>query len=217
MSTPGQPLLWLQPPEGLVPLPLHDDPEQQERVVRSLTELLSHITQQPPEELGGAMTAVADWVRQLQVRMLGSFPAHTPDGPAVATLVVAMPPMPLGDQEPTGEFRSMLASGLQELVKRRVPDVDCRVVELPCGPAAALVQLGEYRLPPEKTGRAEATVVPVHRAQFLVPAPTGSHLVLLEVSTGSEQGWPAAAEEAVRVAHSITFRKPAVTPGQPVS
>jgi len=28
MSVPGQPLLWLQPPEGLVPLPLHDDPEQ---------------------------------------------------------------------------------------------------------------------------------------------------------------------------------------------
>jgi hypothetical protein len=163
------------------------------------------------------MATVADWMRQLQVRMLGSFPVQTPDGPAVAALVVAMPPMPLGDQEPTEEFRSMLASGLQELVKRRVPDGDCRVVELPCGPAAALVQLGEYRLPPEKTGGAEVSVIPVHRAQFLVPAPTGTHLVLLEVSTGSEQGWPATAEEAVRVARSITFREPTVARDHPVS
>jgi hypothetical protein len=99
MSTPhgGQPLLWLRPPEGLVPLPLHDDPQQQERVIRGVAELLGHITQQPPADLGGAMTTVADWVRQLQVRMLGSFPVQTSDGPAVATLVVAMPPMPLGD------------------------------------------------------------------------------------------------------------------------
>jgi hypothetical protein len=38
-----------------------------------------------------------------------------------------------------------------------------------------------------------------------------------KVSTGSERGWPATAEEAVRVARSITFRESTVTRDHPVS
>jgi hypothetical protein len=95
---------------------------------------------------------------------------------------------------------------LHELVRRRFPAAESRVVQLPCGPAVAAVFFGEFRIPPERSGRDAEVVVPVHRAQFLIPAPTGRHLVVLEVNTGSEQAWPAVAEQAVASARSIRFQ-----------
>ena len=76
---------------------------------------------------------------------------------------------------------------------------------MPAGPAVVGVVLGEFRFPPERTGSDVDVVVPTYRVQFLIPLPTGQHLLALDVSTTSADGWPTIARHAVAAAGSVRF------------
>ena len=200
------PSLRLRPPAGFIPLPLDPDQDRRRLSARELAERVAGATGPSVDELTKAVLAVGERVDALNVRLLGGFAVATSGDPATAAMVLAVQELRAPKPELIAEDRSYATSALCELVQRRSPDAESRVVELPCGPAVAAVFFGEFRIPPDRTGRDAEMIVPVHRAQFLIPAPTGRHLVVLEVNTGSEQAWPAVAEQAVATARSIRFQ-----------
>lgn len=200
------PSLRLRPPAGFVALPLDVDPERRRLGARELAERVAAVTGRSVDELTEAVLAVGERVGAANVRLLGSFAVATSADPATAAMVLAVQELRAPRPALIAEDRSYATSALHELVQRRSPDAESRVIQLPCGPAVAAVFFGELRIPPDRSGRDAEMVVPVHRAQFLIPAPTGRHLVVLEVNTGSEQGWPALAEQAVAAARSIRFQ-----------
>lgn len=199
--------LRLRPPAGFVPLPLDADPERRRLGARELAERVAGATDPSVDELTEAVLAVGERVGAVNVRLLGSFAVATSGDPATAAMVLAVQELHAPTPELIAEDRSYATSTLHELVQRRSPDAESRVVELPCGPAVVALFFGEFRIPPERNGRDTEMVVPVHRAQFLIPAPTGRHLVVLEVNTGSEPAWPGVAEQAVATARSIRFQR----------
>lgn len=200
------PSLRLRPPAGFVPLPLDPEPDRRRLGARELAERVHRAVGLSVDELTEATLAVGERVGAVNVRLLGSFAVAISGGPATAAMVLAVQELRAPKPELVAEGRSYATSALHELVQRRSPDAESRVVELPCGPAVAAVFFGEFRIPPDRSGRDAEMVVPVHRAQFLIPAPTGRHLVVLEVNTGSERAWPAVAEQAVATARSIRFQ-----------
>lgn len=204
------PALRLRPPAGFVPLPLDADPDRRRHSARELAERMSGTADLSVNELTDAILAVGERVGGLNVRLLGSFAVISSGDPATAAMVLAVQELRATDPAPSAESRSYATRALHELVQRRSPAAQSRVIQLPCGPAVAAVFFGEFRISPDRSGRDTEMVVPVHRAQFLIPAPTDRHLVVLEVNTGSEQAWPAVAEQAVATARSIRF--PDVSP-----
>ena len=200
------PSLRVRPPAGFVPLPLDPDPDRRRLGARELAERAPGAAGLSVDELTEAVLAVGERVGALNVRMLGSFAVATSGDAATAAMVLAVQGLRAPKPGLLAEDRSYATSALHELVQRRSPDTESRVVQLPCGPAVAAVFFGEFHIPPDWSVRDTETVVPVHRAQFLIPAPTGRHLVVLEVNTGSEQAWPAVAEQAVTTARSIRFQ-----------
>lgn len=151
------------------------------------------------------VTAVLDLLAALNVQLVGKFAVATADGPVVATLVLAVHPLPVEDPGSAAADLPGLAGAIREIVRRRHPFAQTRVVALPAGPAMVGVWSGELRLPHERTDTEEDVVVPTHRAQFLIPLPTAEHLIALDVSTVSAQGWPAVARQAVAIAGSVRF------------
>lgn len=204
------PSLRLRPPAGFVPLPLDPDPDRRRLGARELSERVPGAAGLSVDEFAEAVLAVGErvggWVGVLNVRLLGSFAVAPSGNPVAAAMVLTVQELHAPSPELIAGGRSYATSALHELVRRRSPSAESRVVELPCGPAVAAVFLGEFRIPPDRSGLATETVLPVHRAQFLIPAPTGRHLVILEVNTGSEQAWPAVAEQAVATARGIRFQ-----------
>ncbi|MGH4021397.1 MAG: hypothetical protein ACRDT0_19640 [Pseudonocardiaceae bacterium] len=145
-----------------------------------------------------------DMLGTLNVQLTGKFAVPTSEGPVTATVVLAVHPLQVNDRRAAAEDLTGLASAIREIVQRRNPYADMRVVTLPAGPAAVSVVSGTLRLPAEWGGGQEVAV-PTYRVQFLIPLPTGEHLLALDVSTTSERGWPAIARQAVAAARSVRF------------
>ncbi|MGH3916432.1 MAG: hypothetical protein ACRDTC_23935 [Pseudonocardiaceae bacterium] len=99
-----------------------------------------------------AVTAILDSFGALSVRLLGKFAVATADGPATATVVLAVHPLPVEDAESAAADLSGLAGAIREIVRRRHPLAETRVVSLPADPTVVGVWSGELRFPPERTG-----------------------------------------------------------------
>lgn len=134
----------------------------------------------------------------MNVRLIGKFAVGDGAAPTLATLLLAIQALPV-DFEDTDA--SGIAGALREVVRRKNPDLDTRVITLPIGPAVAGVSFGEFRFP--AADGQDGSVVPTSRAQFLIPLPVERHVVLLDVSTTDEHAWPKVAREAVAVAGSV--------------
>jgi len=152
-----------------------------------------------------AVTAILDSFSALSVQLLGKFAVATADGPATATVVLAVHPLPVEDPESAAADPAGLAGAVREIIKRRHPLADTRVVSLPAGPTVVGVWSGEFRFPHERTGTEQDVVMPTYRVQFLLPVPATGHLVALDVSTASVHGWPTVARQAVSIAGSMRF------------
>ena len=157
------------------------------------------------EQTVRGIIGILDLLGALNVALTGKFAVATPEGPATATVVVAMHPLQVEDPEAAAADLSGLAAAIREIVQRRARYSETRVVTLPAGPAVVGVVLGEFRLPPERTGSDADVVVPSYRVQILIPLPTGEHLLALDVSTTSAYGWPTIARYAVAAAGSVRF------------
>jgi hypothetical protein len=207
---PGTRLL-IDLPGGLAAVRLDAAAEPLDRQARRLLDQLGGAG--PPvggiEQTTSAVTAALTRLGALNVQLIGKFAVPTADGPATATVVLAVHPLPVRDREAAAANRTGLAAAVREIVQRRHPAAETRVVPLAIGPAAAGVWFGELRLPPERTGTEQEVIVPTYRVQFLIPLPTplpaAGQLVTLDVSTVSAPGWPAVARQAVSIANSVRF------------
>lgn len=121
-----------------------------------------------------------------------------------AGLVLAVTALDGNGPEPSSTARRVLSEGLAERLRRDKPAADVGVVDVPAGPAAAVIETGEYRLPPADP-QAEPLVVPLCRAQVFLPAPDCRRLVVLDCSTGSVEHEERFAALAVDVLRSIRF------------
>ena len=206
MTVP-RPQLLLDLPAGLAAVRLDAAGEPLDVQARRLVEGLR--TSGHPvadvEQTVRDVIGVLDMLAALNVALTGKFAVATPEGLATATVVVAMHPLQVEDPEAAAADLSGLAAAVREIVQRRAPYLGARVVTLPAGPAVVGVVLGEFRFPPERTGSDVDVVVPTYRVQFLIPLPTGQHLLALDVSTTSADGWPTIARHAVAAAGSVRF------------
>lgn len=153
-------------------------------------------------------SGIAEWVNflgSMNVQVFGKFAVATDSGPATANLMMSVQKIEVADPERAAEDRSLLAGAVMEIFRRRNPHAQTRVVELPIGPAMAGLVIGDLVVPAEKFGNPDEVSVPTFRAVFLIPLPTGEHLVMLDVSTGNEPGWPEISRQAVAVARSIAM------------
>lgn len=207
MTVPRRNQLLVELPAGFAALRLDAAAESFDTQARLLLDQLraSGHAAGDGEPTVPAVTAVLALFAAFNVQLVGKFAVVTADGPAVATLVLAVHPLPVEDPGSAAADLPGLAGAIREIVKRRHPLAETRVVSLPAGPAAVGVWSGDLRIPHERTGTEEDVVVPTHRVQFLIPMPTAGHLVALDVSTVSEQGWPAVARRAVAIAGSVRF------------
>lgn len=206
MTGPRSQLL-LDLPAGLAAVRLDTAGESLDVQARRLVEGLQASDHQVAdvEQTVRGIVEILDMLAALNVALTGKFTVATPEGPAMATVVIAMHPLPVEDPEAAAADLSGLAAAVREIVQRRAPYAETRVVALPAGPAVVGVVLGEFRLPPERTGSDADLVVPTYRVQFLIPLPTGEHLLALDVSTTSTSGWPMIAQHAVAAAGSVRF------------
>lgn len=217
MTTPAKakamPRLLIDLPPGFTGLPLTGDEEQDTSSVTDLAARTArqagHSTEQMAEYVGLLASLMAD----NQARLFGRFATsdeHLPE-PVVANFVLAMPELAAGDSDIADHIApnaSVVAGELEKNYRKRHPAADVRVVELTIGPAMVAASAGEYRLPPEVTGQAAPVVRQEFKAEFQIPTPDGSRLVVMAVTTDSEAGWPAVAAEAMRIANSIRIEEP---------
>jgi len=202
-----RPQLLLDLPAGLAAVRLDAAGEPLDVKARRLVEGLQtsdHPVAEVEQTVRGII-GILDLLGALNVGLAGKFAVATPEGPATATVVVAMHPLQVEDPDAAAADLSGLAAAIREIVQRRAPYSETRVVTLPAGPAVVGVVLGEFRLPPERTGSDADVVVPSYRVQILIPLPTGEHLLALDVSTTSAYGWPTIARYAVAAAGSVRF------------
>ncbi|MDQ3599789.1 MAG: hypothetical protein M3408_00720 [Actinomycetota bacterium] len=202
-----RPQVLLDLPAGLAAVRLDAAGEPLDVQARRLVEGLQTSDHPVPdvEQTVRGVIGILDLLGALNVALTGKFAVATPEGPATATVVVAMHPLQVEDPEAAAADLAGLATAVREIVQRRAPYSETRVVALPAGPAVVGVVLGEFRLPPERTGSDAEVVIPSYRVQILIPLPTGEHLLALDVSTTSAYGWPTIARHAVAAAGSVRF------------
>ena len=99
------------------------------------------------EQTVRAITTVLDRFAALNVQLIGKFAVTTADGPATATVALAVHPLPVQDRDAAAANLSGLAGAVRTIVQRRHPDAELRVMPLPIGPTVVGVWLGRLRLP----------------------------------------------------------------------
>lgn len=128
----------------------------------------------------------------------------------LANLALAMPRLDTDpDQlETLRNSRAALAAELAKSYRKRFPDADVHEVTLDIGPAMVAQRAGEYRIPAELTHGQGEVARTEFKAEYQIPTPDCTRLIIMTVTTGSEAGWPAVAAEAVRIANSISYERP---------
>ncbi|KFU81593.1 hypothetical protein SAMN04489729_5864 [Amycolatopsis lurida] len=194
--------LLLDLPPGFIGMPVTADDETNAGIAKALGQKVAEATGTDAGEFSAHLRSLTPYFKENGVRLFGRFAVG--EGPEhVATLAlgtVRLPSVRTGPAEPDGE---VMTSALLNVYRRNHPRADVRAVRLPLGPALAAIEVGEFRLPPELTGRADDLVQPRIKAEFQVPLPTGEGVVILAVTADSMEAWPAVAEAASRVAHSL--------------
>lgn len=209
MSTPTLPKILLDLPAGFTAVRLDTAAEDRYERARGLvndaltSDRAPEAGQAGPAELTRAVASWFDELASVNVLLFGKFAVPDTEGPALATLALAVTPLDMPDPDRAAADLPALASGIVEILSRAHPEADCRVVRLPVGPAVAAVFAGSYRWPTEVTGLPEEVVRRSLRGQFQIPLPTGDHVAVLDVSTDSDTAWPEVCRTAVTVARSL--------------
>lgn len=206
------PRLVIDLPPGFTGLTVTGDSEQDAAQVQALAQRTAAAAGESPERMTDHLGIIAHVLTDNRARLFGQFATreNTDQEPVTATVVLAMPELDTTDTDVASVARNgnVVAAELERQYRQRHPESDVRVVELTAGPAMVAASAGEYRLPPEMTGQPETLVRPEFKAEFQLPTPDGTRLVVMAVITDSEAGWPAVAAEAMRIANSIRFEEP---------
>ncbi|MFI5561436.1 hypothetical protein ACIA2T_19330 [Amycolatopsis japonica] len=189
-------------PPGFIGMPVTGDDTTNARFALGVGEKVAAHAGRSTEDFAAALLTLTSGLKANGVRVFGKFAAG--DGPEyLATLSLAVVRWPDADPEMLTVRRTAVAEALLDVYRKKHPRADARVIRLPIGPAMAAVEAGEYRLPPEFTGRPTEIVRAQAKVEYQIPLPDGEFLAVLVVAAESETGWPAVAEAASRVAHSL--------------
>lgn len=210
MTKVKQPRVRLTLPPGFAGLPLGESEQDNARNLRELAERIAAPAGMDKGTMLRHLTVLATVMARNQVLLFGRFLVSATDTerPAPANLVMSVAPLavaPTGRSAVAARNRGAAAADLLRRHRERVPRAVAHVVDLPVGPAMVAATAGDYRLPPETTGRPDPLVRPEFKAEFQILAPDGLHLIALAVTTGDETAWPAVAAAAMRVATSLRF------------
>lgn len=208
----AEPALEIDLPPGFTGLPLHGSEDENAAAIGELATLLAPHAGDQATELPAYLTWFAQMLAANKVRLYGRFAVSDDalDSPVLADLVLAVAKLDPGDHDATllRGNRTLTATHLRHQYVSRHPEADARIIDLRLGPAMAAVTAGEYRLPPEATRSSQEVTLPRLRAEFHIPAPDGTHLVMMSIATSSEAGRQAVLTEAVRIANSIRLEEP---------
>lgn len=189
----------LLPPRSINSLPLDEDARTRSAAARRSLEDIVAVG-----ELGALtslITTVGGELRDQGVRFLAAFSPRLGTQASIAVAFCRLRPPSAVDEA----FAEPAIAALLRLTEESRPFADCRLVDLPAGPAAASVVAGQFDLPAEMTGPTGTVTIPTFRAEFLVPTPEWDGIVVLDISTTDEDAWPEVAREAVRIAQSLRF------------
>lgn len=220
MTTPTEqtPRLVIDLPPGFTGLTVTGDSEQDAAQVEALAQRTAEAAGQSHERMADHLGLIAHVLADNRARLFGRFATreNTEQEPVTGTVVLAMPELDTEDTDVASVARNgnLVAAELERQYRQRHPASDVRVVELAAGPAMVAASAGEYRLPPEMTGKAQTVVRPEFKAEFQLPTPDGKRLVVMAVTTDSEAGWPAVAADAMRIANTIRFEEPPAAPAE---
>lgn len=226
MKRDATPLIQLEVPPGFTGLPVGapaDGPRAGARYPTEVRrrELAADIAADcgpHARELLSYLSALAGIAAPHRLRLFGHFAAGDggPREGVFANLAVTVPALRVSD---FGTVRRIArdplttAKLLRTRYRERHPYADVSVVQLGIGPAMVVSSAGEYRLPPKMTGSPETVVRHRVKAEFQIPAPGGTHLIVMTVSSDNEAGWPSVAGTAMRVANSIRCAQHPPEPG----
>lgn len=201
------PALQIDLPPGFTGMPVTGDDTMNARFALGISEKVAAHAGRSTEEFAAALMALTPELKANGIRLFGKFAAG--DGPEyLATLSFGMVRWPDADPEMLTLRRAAVAEALLDVHRKKHPLADVRVIRLPIGPAMAAVEAGEYRLPPDFTGRPTETVRVRAKVEYQIPLPGSEYLAVLVVTAESETGWPAVAEAASRVAYSLRTADP---------
>ncbi|MFK0247457.1 hypothetical protein ACIQUM_22415 [Amycolatopsis azurea] len=200
--TGGAPALQIDLPPGFTGMPVTGDDTMNARFALSVGEKVAAHAGRSTEEFATALMTLTPELKANGVRVFGKFAAG--DSPEyLATLSLAVLRWPDADTEMLNLRRDAVAGALLDVHRKKHPRADARVIRLPIGPAMAAVEAGEYRLPPEFTGRPTEIVRVQAKVEYQIPLPDSEYLAVLVIAAESEAGWPSVAEAASRIAHSL--------------
>ncbi|WP_125801343.1 hypothetical protein [Amycolatopsis sp. WAC 01416] len=194
--------LQLDLPPGFTGMPVTENDTMNARFALGVSEKAAVHTGRSTEDFAAALLTLTPELKSNGVRVFGKFAAG--DSPEyLATLSLAVLRWPDADTEMLTLRRNAVAEALLDVHRKKHPLADARVIRLPIGPAMAAVEAGEYRLPPEFTGRPTENIRAQAKVEYQIPLPDSDYLAVLVVTAESETGWPAVAEAASRVAYSL--------------
>lgn len=210
----GSPLLVrIGLPPGFAGLPITADRTVNEQNIMRLAEEVSHHIEQPVAQAADHIAFTAATFADQGVRLFGRFATRVDSQgqPVLATLALAIPEL-AGDEEArtaAASNRTVLVSQLAKRYRDRHQDGQARPVELAgSGLAMAAARSGEFRIAAGKTGQTGAAVRPAFIAEYQIPSPDYRYLVVLNITTGSSEGWEAVFRIAAGIADSVSFENP---------
>jgi hypothetical protein len=197
-------IFFALPPE-FTEIPLDDDVEV--RGAR-IAEIVQHGLDTSPEEYDeqAIAEAVALWVVISQ--------NIEEEGAQFGALMIA--PKDDGSESDTMTLAMMFAetqiappaiavTGVLEILTRRLPNADVRVIELPCGPAVAAVEQGAYHFPAELHPDHVAVDLPQGRFQVYIPVPDQPWMVVFDMTTSAVDQWDDCCEMMAGVMRTVAF------------
>ncbi|WBB61712.1 hypothetical protein O7599_03920 [Streptomyces sp. WMMC500] len=104
------------------------------------------------------------------------------------------------------------ALGLREVFGRR-PKHDVRWLDLPCGPAVAVVTVKALTIDGDYTESGEDTRLITGQIQVYIPFPTGPYTAVFTLDTSAMNQWDDLSELMAEIVKSVAFPQPEGTEG----
>jgi hypothetical protein len=183
--------LQIDLPPGFAGMPVSSDDKLNRGHAWTVAENLASGAGKTIEEFGSYLMALVPTMQANGIRVFGKFAVGSRKGD-VATLTLGVAQWP--DTAPGN--RDALVAAMAEEYRGRHKRAVVQPVRLPIGPALVAISGGEYRFP-ERDVRTQI------KAEYQIPLPDGSSVVILSVIAESEDAWPAVAEATAKVAWSL--------------
>lgn len=190
MADPSDTLL-VDVPDFFHRLPLVADGELDGALAALADERIPHATDGARRSWMEFCAGVIRQLRTVDARYAGVCALADGDtGTSAAALLVATAPLNFTDAR-------VAAAGIVQ-VRHGTRDREARLLELPCGPAAAVVSR-------DQLGAAGAEPVPVNQVQFYIPWSGRRRMVMLSMASPSLADWDGYSRLAVRIARSLVL------------